>query len=88
VIHGVGERQWDNVNWNGQGHRTYVNTELETFCRLLYLGMVPVGGRRVAARSWTHLALRQYIDQGSFQDVVVKMFWVSLVDKFQILIVL
>jgi hypothetical protein len=21
VIHPVGERQWEDVNWNGQGHR-------------------------------------------------------------------
>jgi hypothetical protein len=24
----------------------------------------------------------QYINQGSFQDAAVKMFWVNLVDKF------
>jgi hypothetical protein len=37
---------------------------------------------------WTHWTLRQYVDRGSFQDVMEKMFWVSLVDKFQILIIL
>jgi hypothetical protein len=54
VIRPVGEHQREDVNWNGQGHRTCVNTELGTFCRLLYPGMVPVGGRREVARSWTH----------------------------------
>jgi hypothetical protein len=83
VIHPIGEHQWEDVNRNGQGHRTCVNTELETFCRLLYPGMVPVGGRREVACSWTHWMLRQYAaDQGSFQDDVAKMFWVTLVDKF------
>jgi hypothetical protein len=42
--------------------------------------MVTVGSRRVAASSWTHWGLRQYVNQGSFQDVVAKMFWVSLVE--------
>jgi hypothetical protein len=45
VIHLVGERQWEDINWNGQGHRTYINTELWTFCRFLYPGMVTVDGR-------------------------------------------
>jgi hypothetical protein len=36
---------------------------------------------------WMHWVLRQYADQGSFEDVVAKIFWISLVDKFQILIV-
>jgi hypothetical protein len=49
--------------------------------------MVTVEGRRVAASSWTHWGLRQYVNQGTFEDAVAKMFWVSLVAKFQILIV-
>jgi hypothetical protein len=44
VIHPVGERQWEDINWNGQGHRSCVNMELGTFCQLLYLGMVPTSG--------------------------------------------
>jgi hypothetical protein len=48
------------------------------FCHLLYSGMVTVGGQRVAARSWTYWAFKPYADQGTFQNVVVKMFWVSL----------
>jgi hypothetical protein len=31
--------------------------------------------------------LKKYTDQGSFQDVMVKVFWVNLVYKFQIIIV-
>jgi hypothetical protein len=58
VIHLVGEWQWEDVNWNGQGHRSCINTELETFCQLLYPGMVPMGGEREVARSWTHYALK------------------------------
>jgi hypothetical protein len=49
--------------------------------------MVLVGDRREAMRSWTHWALMQYADQGSFHDAVARIFWVSLVDKLQILIV-
>jgi hypothetical protein len=44
VIHPVGERQWEDVNWNDVGHRTCINPELGIFCRLLYPGMVTVGG--------------------------------------------
>jgi hypothetical protein len=36
VIHLVRERQWEDVNWNGRGHRTCVVMELGTFYRLLY----------------------------------------------------
>jgi hypothetical protein len=45
VIHPIGECQWEDLNWNGEGHRTCINTELGTFCRLLYPSMVTVGGR-------------------------------------------
>jgi hypothetical protein len=82
VIHPIGEHQWEDVNWNGQGHRTYVNTELGTFCQLLYLDMVTMGGRQEAPCSWTHWVLKQYADQDSYQDGVANMFCVSLVDNF------
>jgi hypothetical protein len=49
--------------------------------------MVLMGDQREVVCSWTRWALRKYADESSFQDVVVKMLWVSLVDKFQILIV-
>jgi hypothetical protein len=88
VIHLVGKCQWKDANWNGEGHRSCINTELEMFCRLLYPNMVTMGDRRQAACSWTHWALNLYADQGSCQDGVAYMFWVSLVDKFQILIAL
>jgi hypothetical protein len=45
VIHPVGERQWKGHQLEWQGHHTCVNPELGTFCRLLYIDMVPVGGR-------------------------------------------
>jgi hypothetical protein len=85
MIHLVGERQWEDVNWNDEGHRSCINTELGTYCWLLYPDMVTVGSRRHVARSWTHWALKLYADQGSYQDGVAHMFQVSLVDNFQIL---
>jgi hypothetical protein len=60
LIHQVGEHQWEDVNWNGEGHRTCINMELGTFYRLLYHGMVTVGGRQQAACSWSHYALKSY----------------------------
>jgi hypothetical protein len=87
VIHPVDERQWENINWSGEGHWTCINTELGTFCQLLYPDMVTVGGRRQAACSWTHWALKSYADQGFYQDGMTHMIWVSLVDNFLILIV-
>jgi hypothetical protein len=48
--------------------------------------MVTVGGRREVVPLWTHYVLKQYADQGSWQAGMVNMFWVSLVDNFQILI--
>jgi hypothetical protein len=44
--------------------------------------MVTVAGRQVGARSWTHWALKPYADQDTFDDGVVKMFWVSLLAIF------
>jgi hypothetical protein len=44
VIHPVGDRQWEDVNWDDEGHHTYINVELGTFYRLLYSGMVTVCG--------------------------------------------
>jgi hypothetical protein len=73
---------WEDVNWDGVGHRTYVNEELGTFCCLLYPGMVTAGDRRVAAQSWTHWALNPYTDQGTIQDAVVKKFLASLLATF------
>jgi hypothetical protein len=87
MIHPIGERQWEDVNWDGKGHRTCINMELGTFCWLLYPGMVTMGGQQQAARTWDHLALKLYADQGTCQDGVAHMFLVSLVDNFQILIV-
>jgi hypothetical protein len=37
------DESWEDVNWDGVGHRTYINQEMGTFCRLLYLGMVTPG---------------------------------------------
>jgi hypothetical protein len=44
--------------------------------------MLTVAGRWIAARSWTHLLHKPYADQGTFQDAVVRMFWVSLLCIF------
>jgi hypothetical protein len=88
LFHPVGKRQWEDINWNGKKHRNCINTELGTYCQLLYPGMVTMGGRQQAARSWTNWALKPYADQGSYQDGMAHMFWVSLVDNFQILIAL
>jgi outer membrane protein assembly factor BamA len=45
VIHPISEHQWEDVNWNGEGHRSYINMELGTYCQLMYPGMVTVHGR-------------------------------------------
>jgi hypothetical protein len=62
--------------------------ELGTFSQLLYPGMVIVGGRKQATRTWDHWALNPYTDQGTYQDGMVHMFWITLVDNFQILFAL
>jgi hypothetical protein len=88
VIHPVGEHQWEDVNWDSEGHRTCINMELGTFCRLLYPGMVILGTRQQAARTWDHWSWKPYADHGTCQDGMAHMFWESLVDNFQILIAL
>jgi hypothetical protein len=50
--------------------------------------MVTVADRWIAEWSWIHWALKHYADQGSFQDAVVKMFWVSLLKFYLFLILL
>jgi hypothetical protein len=37
--------KFDKTYWNDEGHRTCINTELWTFCQLLYPGMVTMGGQ-------------------------------------------
>jgi hypothetical protein len=44
--------------------------------------MVTVADKRIAAWFWTHWALKPYADQGTFQDGVAKLFWVSLLAIF------
>jgi hypothetical protein len=73
---------WEDVNWDGVEHRTCINQELGMFCHILYQGMVTAGGWWVAARSWTHWPLKLYADQGTFQEAVAKIFWVSLLAIF------
>jgi hypothetical protein len=46
MIHLVGKHQWEDVNWDGEGHCTCINTELGTFWLLLYPDMVTVGARQ------------------------------------------
>jgi hypothetical protein len=50
--------------------------------------MVTMGGRQQAVCSWSHWALKPYVDQGSCQDGVAHMFWISLIVHFHILIAL
>jgi hypothetical protein len=44
--------------------------ELGMLCHILYLGMVTAGGQQVPVWSWTHWALKPYVDQGTF-----RMWW-------------
>jgi hypothetical protein len=44
VIYPASKCQWEDINWNGQGQHSCVNTELGTFCQLLYPVMVLVHG--------------------------------------------
>jgi hypothetical protein len=45
IIKPVGDHGWEDANWNGQGHRTMVNRDLDTMCRYLYPWMVFVCNR-------------------------------------------
>jgi hypothetical protein len=44
--------------------------------------MVTVANKRIATWSWTHWMLKPYAEQGTFQDGVAKLFWVSLLAIF------
>jgi hypothetical protein len=41
MISPVGEHQWEDINWNGEGHRTCINMELGTFCGCCTLAWLP-----------------------------------------------
>jgi hypothetical protein len=60
VIHSIGEHQWEDIKWDGEGHHTCINMELGTYCRLLYPDMVIMDGRRQAVHSCDHWVLKQY----------------------------
>jgi hypothetical protein len=51
IIRKMGTRAWEDVDWDGMGHRTPIYTELGTMCRYHYLGMVIVYDRLVSTRS-------------------------------------
>jgi hypothetical protein len=44
VLRPVGE-SWEDIDWDGDEHRTCANQELGMFCHLLYPRMVTVVGR-------------------------------------------
>jgi hypothetical protein len=73
----VGTKTWKDVDWDGHGHCSIINTYLGTICHYMYLGMVSMGGLMRAARSWDDWGCKTYVDQGSCQDAVWRMFWVS-----------
>jgi hypothetical protein len=50
-ITSVGTRTWKDVDWDGRGHRSIINTDLGTICRYMYPVMVSMGGLLHAARS-------------------------------------
>jgi hypothetical protein len=51
VIRPVGTRIWENLGWDGRGHRGIINMDLGSISRYMYPGMVSVGGCMGAARS-------------------------------------
>jgi hypothetical protein len=54
VIRPVGERQWEDVNWDGEGHRTCINTKLGTFAGCCTLAWLPwAADNRLHARGTT-----------------------------------
>jgi hypothetical protein len=71
----VGTRIWKDVDWDGQGRRGVINTDLGSICRYMYPGMASVGGLMRAARSWDDWGRKTYADQGSCQDAVWRKFW-------------
>jgi hypothetical protein len=73
----VGTKTWKDVNWDGRGHRSIIIIDQGTICHYMYPSMVSVGGLMHAARSWDDWGCKTYADQGSYQDIVWRKFWVS-----------
>jgi hypothetical protein len=73
----VGTKTWKDIDWDGRGYRSIINTDLGTIYRYMYPGMVFVGGLMRAARSWDDWRRKTYADQDSCQDAVWRKFWVS-----------
>jgi hypothetical protein len=47
----VGTKTWKDVDCDGRGHRSIINTDLGTICRYMHAVMVSVGGLMRAACS-------------------------------------
>jgi hypothetical protein len=73
----IGTKTWKDVDWDGHGHRSIINTDLGTICHYMYPGMVSVIDLMRAAGSWDDWGCKTYADQGSCQDAVWRKFWVS-----------
>jgi hypothetical protein len=66
VVHPVGERQWEDISWNGQGHCMCVNMVLGPFVDFCTPAWFTWAAKEKLHALWTHWVLRQYADQGSF----------------------
>jgi hypothetical protein len=73
----VGTKIYKDVDWDGHGHHSIINTDLGTICRYMYPGMVSVGGLMRAAHCRDNWGCKTYADQGSCHDAVWRKFWVS-----------
>jgi hypothetical protein len=67
----------EDIDWDGCGHRSIINTNLGIICHYMYPDMVSVGGLMRAACFWDDWGCKTYVDQGSYQDAVWSKFWVS-----------
>jgi hypothetical protein len=78
-------RQWEDLSFDGTGHKRQVNGVFGNLVCLHYPGEVPHGGGEVsAAASWADYALSPNVVYGTCQRAVWNDFWVSfLVTLFE-----
>jgi hypothetical protein len=69
--------KWEDVTWDGRGHRRSPNGVLGNLIRLYNPGVVEKDGTPIAVTSWKHFALAQNVNHGTMQGLVRNKFWVT-----------
>ncbi|WVZ63727.1 hypothetical protein U9M48_013335 [Paspalum notatum var. saurae] len=69
LIKPIGDNQWEDVTWDGTGHRKTPNGLLGNLIRVHNPGVVEKNGETIPVTTWKHFALAPHVTYGSVQGL-------------------